>query len=129
MREEEERRSRAWEPPGASLWRLEELQEPRKGLSGEGVDEHRGGGGHAYTSPSCLWLPPSFLHSSSPPVPQPQPIPARAECLLRGAGGRGRHSGRVKELSASFCREVQQVERWGGLKLGGGGACGRRRKG
>ena len=120
MREEEERRSRALEPPGASSWKLEGLQEPWKGLSCGRVEEHRGVDKHAYTSSSFTssswwWPRPSLPLSSSPSVLQL--IPARAECLLRGLAGRGRRRGKVRELSASFCREVQQVGRWRGLKL------------
>lgn len=117
MREEEEKISRDWEPPGASLWRLEELQEPRHGLRDEGVEEHRGGSGPVYISFwSCLWHPPSFLCSLPPPVlhNQPKLIPGQAECLLRGAGGRERQRGRVKELSTSFSSEVQG-KKWGEL--------------
>lgn len=101
MREELDRRSRAWE-------RLGELQEAAdgnswRGLAWGGVEEHSGGGGHVSL---CL-----SSTSSSPPADAPS---AQAECLLRGAGGRGRHRGKVKELSATVCRE-----RGGGLNLGG----------
>lgn len=101
MREEQDRRSRAWE-------RLGELQEAADGTSWRGLvggeeREHSSGGGQV-----SLCLSSTF---SSPPA---EPPSAQAECFLRGAGGRERHRGKVKEPSASCCRD-----RGGELILGG----------
>lgn len=101
MREEQDRRSRAWE-------RLGELEDAADGTSWRGLawgdaEEHSCGSRHVS---SCL-----TSTSCSPPADPPS---AQAECLLRGAGGRERRRGKVKELSASFCKD-----RGGGLNLGG----------
>lgn len=101
MREEQDRRSRDWE-------RLGELQEAADGTSWWGLAweeavEHSNGGKHVS---ACL--------TSTPSSPPADPPSAQAECLLRGAGGRKRRMGKVKELGASCCRD-----RGRGLNLGG----------
>lgn len=121
VRVEEERRSRAWEPPVAFPWKLEELQERTagfswKGLGGGAVDEHSGSCGLV----SFFLMSPTNTPFSPllPPSSQVKCALARAECLLWGTGGRGGCRGKVNELS-SFCGRVQQAEWEGGLKQGG----------